>query len=172
VRLRPALQGIRAGLAAAKVDTFAIDLDGNMVFMDRNALKAAKLDADSVLDALAKALRAMPGVARVDRFSKLLADTLRDPVARRWAHTFPPAAQIEMLVTLTPLSTFGGNVASHASGYDYDSGVPLIFYGAGVKPGRIREFVRTVDLAPTLAAIAGVKPSERLDGVVLTKAVR
>jgi hypothetical protein len=96
---------------------------------------------------------------------------LRDPVARRWAHQFPPNVPIELIVTLTPLSTFGGNVASHASGYDYDSHVPLIFYGDGVKPGRITEFVRTVDLAPTLAAIAGVKPSEPLDGVVLTKAL-
>ena len=172
VRLRPALHEIRAGLAAAQVDTFAIDIEGNLVFLDRAAFTAAKLSADSVLDVLTRRLRAVPGVARVDRFSKLLADTARDPVARRWAHTFPAAAQIELIVTLTPLSTFGGNVASHSSGYDYDTGVPLIFYGAGVKPGRLTEFVRTVDLAPTLAAIAGVKPSERLDGVVLTKALR
>ena len=81
-------------------------------------------------------------------------------------------APIELIVTLTPLSIFGGNVASHGSPYDYDSHVPLIFYGAGVKPGRHTEFVRTVDLAPTLAAIAGVKPTERLDGVVLKQAVR
>jgi hypothetical protein len=172
VRLRPALRAVRAGLAAAGVDSLAVDVDGNMVFMDRDAFKRAKVNADSVLEVVATALRAVPGVARVDRFSKLVADTLRDPVARRWAHTFPPAAQIELLVTLTPLSTFGGNVSSHSSGHDYDSHVPLIFYGAGVKPGRSTEFVRTVDLAPTLAALAGVKPSERLDGVVLTKAVR
>ena len=63
-------------------------------------------------------------------------------------------------------------MASLASGYDFDSHVPLIFFGDGIKPGRHTEFVRTVDLAPTLAAIAGVKPSERLDGVVLTKAIR
>ena len=108
----------------------------------------------------------------MDRFRKLLADSLRDPIARRWAHQFPANVPIELIVTLTPLSTFGGNVASHASGYDYDSHVPLIFYGAGVKPGRVTDFVRTVDLAPTLAAIAGVKPSEPLDGVVLTKGLR
>ena len=172
VRLRPALRSVRAGLAAAQVDTFAVDVEGNLVFMDRAALKAARINPDSVLDVLSKALRAVPGVARVDRFSRLLADTLRDPIARRWAHTFPAAAQIELIVTLTPLSTFGGNVASHSSGYDYDSGVPLIFYGAGVKPGRVSDFVRTVDLAPTLAAIVGVKPTEPLDGVVLKKAVR
>jgi arylsulfatase A-like enzyme len=41
-----------------------------------------------------------------------------------------------------------------------------------VKRGRYAEFVRTVDLAPTLAAIAGVAPTERLDGVVLKQAVR
>jgi predicted AlkP superfamily pyrophosphatase or phosphodiesterase len=172
VKLTPLLGPVRAGMVAAKLDSFAIDIDQNLVFIDRNAFKAAKVNADSVLDVLAKALRAAPGVARVDRFAKLLADTLRDPVARRWAHQFPPTVPIELIVTLTPLSTFGGNVASHASGYDYDSHVPLIFYGAGVKPGRMTEFVRTVDLAPTLAAIAGVKPSERLDGVVLTKAIQ
>ena len=172
VRLRRALAPMRPGLIAAGVDSMAVDVEGNLVFMDRAALKAARINPDSVLDVLSKALRAVPGVARVDRFSRLLADTLRDPIARRWAHTFPAAAQIELIATLTPLSTFGGNVASHASGYDYDSGVPLIFYGAGVKPGRVSDFVRTVDLAPTLAAIVGVKPTEPLDGVVLKKAVR
>jgi arylsulfatase A-like enzyme len=172
VQFAPALSAIRTGMVAAKLDTLAIDVDGNLVFIDRNQFKAAKVNADSTLDALATALRSTPGVARVDRFAKLLADTLRDPVARRWAHQFPPTATIDMIVTLTPLSIFGGNVAAHASGNDYDSHVPLIFYGAGVKPGRVTDFVRTVDLAPTLAAIAGVKPTERLDGVVLKQALR
>jgi arylsulfatase A-like enzyme len=173
-RLYGLLGPIRSGMAAAHLDSLMIDLDGNLVFMDRAAFRAAKVNADSVLDVLAAALRAAPGVARVDRFSKLLADSARDPIARRWSHQFPPAAQaqIELIVTLTPLSTFGGNVASHGSPRDYDSQVPMIFYGAGVKPGRYTEFVRTVDLAPTLAAIAGVKPTERIDGVVLTQALR
>jgi arylsulfatase A-like enzyme len=171
VNTAPALHAIRTGMVAAKVDTLAIDIDGNLVFTDRNKFKAAKVNADSTLDAFAAALRATPGVARVDRFAKLVADTLKDPVARRWAHQFPPTATIDMIVTLTRLSIFDGNVAAHASGNDYDSHVPLIFYGAGVKPGRVTDFVRTVDLAPTLAAIAGVKPTERLDGVVLRQAL-
>jgi predicted AlkP superfamily pyrophosphatase or phosphodiesterase len=163
---------IRSGMAAAHLDSLTIDIDGNLVFMDRAAFRAAKVNADSVLDVFAAALRAAPGVARVDRFSALLADTARDPIARRWAHQFPAKAPIELIVTLTPLSTFGGNIASHSSPRDYDSHVPMIFYGAGVKPGRYTDFVRTVDLAPTLAAIAGVKPGERIDGVVLKQALR
>jgi arylsulfatase A-like enzyme len=63
-------------------------------------------------------------------------------------------------------------VATHGSPYDYDSHVPLIFYGPPFRSGRYAEFVRTVDLAPTLAAVAGVRPLERLDGVVLKQAIR
>jgi predicted AlkP superfamily pyrophosphatase or phosphodiesterase len=172
VDIRPLLAPVRAGMATRHLDTLAIDIDQNLVFVDRDAFKAAKVNVDSVLDALAKTLRGTPGVARVDRYPAILADSMRDPIARRWAHQFPATAPIELIVTLTPLSLFGGIVATHGSPYDFDSHVPLIFFGDGVKPGRYTEFVRTVDLAPTLAAIAEVKPTERIDGVVLKQAVR
>jgi predicted AlkP superfamily pyrophosphatase or phosphodiesterase len=172
VDLRRLLSQVREGMAARHLDSLTIDIDQNLVFVDRRAFKAAKVDVDSVLESLSRALRGTPGVARVDRFPAILADSGRDPIARRWAHQFPATAPIELIVTLTPLSLFGGIVATHGSPYDFDSHVPLIFYGNGVKPGRYAEFVRTVDLAPTLAAIAGVAPTERLDGVVLKQAVR
>ena len=157
-------------MTAAKLDSNMIGIDGNLVFVDRDAFKAAKVNADSTLDVLAKALRAAPGVrARGPLFQAPRRHVCGTPSRGDGAHQFPANVPIELIVTLTPFSTFGGNVASHGSAYDYDSHVPLIFYGAGVKPGRVTEFVRTVDLAPTLAAIAGVKPTERLDGVVLKK---
>ena len=77
-----------------------------------------------------------------------------------------------MVVTLTPFSIFSGIVATHGSPYDYDTHVPLIFAGPWFAPGRYAEFVRTVDLAPTLAQIAGVKPGEKIDGVVLRHALK
>ena len=170
--MRSLIPPLRARLRAAKVDTFAIDVDQNLVLVDRSAFKKAPQLADSVLDAFAAAARQLPGVARVDRFKALLADTLTDPIARRWSHQFPANVNVEMIITLTPFSTWGGNVASHGSPYDFDSNVPLIFFGDGIAPGKHADFVRTVDLAPTLAELLGVKPLEKIDGVPLKGALR
>jgi predicted AlkP superfamily pyrophosphatase or phosphodiesterase len=160
-------------VAAAKIDSNLVVLDRQIVLVDRNALKNRQQTLDSVLTAFTQQIKTLPGIARVDRFRDLLrGDTINDPITRRWVHQFPAQSNVELVITLTPFSIFSGLVATHGSPYDYDSHVPLIFWGAWFKPGRYSEFVRTVDLAPTLAEIAGVKPSERIDGVVLRKALK
>jgi hypothetical protein len=166
VSLAPIIPALRAKLREMKVDTFAIETDVNFVLADRRAFRRPA-DMETAMAFFLEQIRAVPGVARVDRFQTLLADTATDVIARRWAHQFPATANVEAVITLDPLSTWGGNIASHGSPYGYDSHVPLIFAGFGVAPGKHPQFVRTVDLAPTLAQLLGVKPLEPLDGVPL-----
>ena len=166
------MPAVRAKLRAAGVDTNAFVMDQALVLLNRAAFRGKKLDPDSLLAFFADLARREPGVARVDRFRDLLADSTRDDVARRWTHQFPPNVNVELIITLTRFSTWGGNVASHGSVYDYDSHVPLIFSGFGIIPGKFDEPVRTVDIAPTLATLLGIKPLEPLDGVALQKTLR
>ena len=164
---------LRGLVAAARIDSNLVELDQQVVLADPNALKGRRPGLDSVLAAFALQVRALPGIGRVDRFQDLLrGDTINDAITRRWVHQFPAQSNVALVITLTPFSIFRGLVATHGSPYDYDTHVPLIFYGAWFKPGKYTEFVRTVDLAPTLAEIAGVKPGEQIDGVVLRRAVK
>lgn len=174
VTLQPALAAARQKMKTLGMDTLGIDLDFQVLLIDRAAFTKAKVNPDTVLRVFREEALRIPGVSRVDRFSDLIrGDTVGDPITRRWAHQFSAGAQIEYLVTLTKGSLWQGPlVASHGTPYDYDSNVPIIFYGPEFKPGRYAEFVRTVDIAPTLAAAAGVKPIEKLDGVVLTKVLK
>ena len=123
--LAPALAEARKRLADAKMDTAAIDVDQQIVLMDRSKFQGQRISAESILDTFEKAAKGLPGIKRVDRFANLARDTATDPVARRWSHQFPAGTNVELVATLTPGSLWGNFlVASHGSPYDYDSNVP------------------------------------------------
>lgn len=174
VDLRPLLSRTRASLVARGVDSSAIRLDEWALLLNRDALAAGNIDADSLVRAFAVSAREVKGVARADVPRDLAsADTVNDPIARRWVHAIPPDSPIELVITLNQYSQWApGTYDKHGSPYDYDAHVPLVLYGLGIAPGRRSETVRTVDLAPTLAFIAGVPPTERLDGKILYQALR
>jgi hypothetical protein len=57
----------------------------------------------------------------------------------------------------------------HGSPYYHDRFVPLIFLGTGVGSGFSTEPVKSVDIAPTLASLAGIATPDDLDGRPLLK---
>ena len=60
--------------------------------------------------------------------------------------------------------------ASARTGYFYDERVPVLLFGAGIKPGKYWGAASPADLAPTLAALTGVTMA-RPDGRVLSEAL-
>lgn len=172
VSIRPVVSEFRAALQAAGVDSAALVQDAEVITLAREPVRAAGLNADSIVSAFREAALRVRGVARVDRLRDIRrADFALDPVARRWAHQIPDNSPADLVITLTRYSYWYRATATHGSPYDLDAHVPIIFYGPWFRPGRYTEFTRTVDIAPTLAAILGVQPAERLDGVVLAKAI-
>ncbi len=174
VSLSDVVRRHRDALVRRGLDSTALVFQEAMLFADRPALRRAGLDADSVIRAFAADARQVPGVMRADLVRTLAQqDTARDAIARRWLHSIPPDLPAEMVVTLQPHSVWGsGTYAQHGNPHDYDAHVPVIFWGPQFKPGRYNQFARVVDMAPTLARVVGATPTERLDGRVLTQALR
>jgi predicted AlkP superfamily pyrophosphatase or phosphodiesterase len=169
------LSALRQRLADAAVDTLAVQFDdGVMVVTKPDAFTKAGLKADSVLADFARDIRQVQGVARADLITELAkADTVTDTIARRWLHQFPVNGSARMIITLTQYSYWMGTTyATHGSPWDNDANVPVLFWGNGIKPGVFTDFVRVVDMAPTLAELLKVKPLEKLDGVPLRQVVR
>ena len=174
VNLAPAVVPLFASLRAAGVDTTAFSFDEGILYLDEAALTRAGLRSDAVTRTFSTEVLKVRGVLRVDRVSQLAEkDTSSDYVARRWYHQLPPDVPATAVVTLRPYWYWGGvNFATHGSPHDMDANVPIVFYGAGIKPGRNTRHVLVVDIAPTLAAILGVRPMETLDGHVIRDAIR
>lgn len=155
------------------VDTAAFDFEDAILFLDPEGFARAGVNRDSVARAFADGARKQTGVARADLFSSILtADTLHDMVARRWRHAVPPDLPAAVVVTLKQGSVWGDYATGiHGSPWDDDAHVPLVFYGPPFKVGRYDELARVVDLAPTLAWVCNVTPTDLLDGHVLRAAL-
>ncbi len=76
------------------------------------------------------------------------------------------------MVTLKPKFVFDDRTsAEHGQPSDDDTHVPLLFWGAGIRAGTFAQRVSVVDIAPTLAALLGVEPTETVQGRVLREAL-
>lgn len=73
-------------------------------------------------------------------------------------------AELSLAVRLQPDAMLDLDTVAHGSPYDYDRRVPLFFLGAGVAAGVYENPVHTTDVAPTLAALAGIPFPPDLDG--------
>ena len=63
----------------------------------------------------------------------------------------------------------GKTTAEHGTPNALDLAVPISFIGAGIAQGRYERLVRTVDIAPTLAMLIGIAPTEPVDGAAITE---
>lgn len=174
VNLAPAIVPLFASLRAADVDTNAFSFDEGILYLDDEALTRAGLRSEAVARTFATEVMKVRGVLRVDRVAALATkDTTADYIARRWLHQLPPEVPAAAVVTLRPYWYWTGSTyATHGSPHDSDANVPIVFYGAGIKAGRNARRALVVDIAPTLAAIIGVRPMERLDGRVIREALK
>jgi predicted AlkP superfamily pyrophosphatase or phosphodiesterase len=187
VNVRSVLQRLSNSLASAGVPgnglTYVLGVykgngftfDSGVLELDRAALAKARVNQSSLLQSVRSDFLKVRGVARADRISELVRrDTVNDRIARRWLHMFSDENQASLVVTLAPYNYWLTSYyqAQHGSPNDPDARVPIIFYGRDMRPGRYAEFARVVDMAPTLAAIVGATPTEKLDGHVLQHAIR
>lgn len=140
--------------------------DAGLLFGDVAALRAAGVDLDSLAAALAREAAARPGVARVFTPAALRAAPRADGEAELWRRALPD--DLGWLLCATPepgwIWSDGTLSAEHGSTSVEDQRVPIAFLGAGIPARRYDDAVSTTDIAPTLAALLGVRPLEPLDG--------
>jgi len=103
------------------------------------------------------AIEARPGVQRV-----FLSDQVRggasskDPLLRAAALSYFPGRGGDIVFATKPGWMISASGTTHGSANPDDQRVPVMFFGAGIKAGKYQEPATPADLAPTLAAIAGL----------------
>jgi hypothetical protein len=88
----------------------------------------------------------------------------------RFRNSFHPQRSGDVMLAYRPeyVEDFGaGRGVSYGSLYNYDTAVPLCFYGPQFQAATFEQAVESVDVAPTLARVLGVGSPSSATGVVL-----
>jgi arylsulfatase A-like enzyme len=135
--------------------------------------------AGDVANRLREALEPLSSVRRVFTFDELEVDQPADSFAQFFANSHVRERPVNQLgpfeiyiqwrehSLVAPSWVTRRQGSDHRSAFYFDRWVPMIFYGAGVESGWSDEAVATVDIAPTLAALAGIQAPNDLDGEVV-----
>lgn len=132
-----------------------LDFEYPLLYLNRAQALALGLDWRQFLAQAAKRLAALDGMAAAYLPDDL---DLNEPFAAQYGRGFTPGRTGDIVlrpkegvVVVDP-----PDVLDHGTPYDYDSTVPLVFWGPDFKAGRSSETVRVADLAPTAGAVLGV----------------
>lgn len=159
---------VEAALEARYHAPFDLTFDNGLLSADVDALRARGVDLDSLAGALARRIAENPNVAQV--FTPATLPAAPDTGgARLWRRLLPAGYGWLAVASLRHGYVWsGGSLGDeHGGANPEDIEVPIAFVGPGVPAQRVERPARTVDIAPTLAALLGIRPTEKLDGEVL-----
>ena len=171
VDVTPTAAALAKELRAKWSTDFGIEFDNGLLSADVDALAAHGINVDSLARAIAASIEHAPGVRRVFTKRSLAAAPASDADAARWRRSLP--TDLGWLVAGVAEDNWvfsNGAKAEHGTMHVESRRVPMLFVVPGVGARTDPRIVRTVDIAPTLAAQLGVRPTEPLDGRALTLA--
>ena len=143
------------------------------LYLNWKTIDSAKLSRTEVMKFARDVIVASPQLhaARVYTRDELIAGAGSDMIARAVANGFNQIRSGDIVVVQEPYYLFGANGTSHSTPWGYDTHVPVIFYGAGIKARTYAREIAVNDIAPTLSALLGIEPPSGSSGKVLPEIV-
>lgn len=145
------------------------------IYLDYDVIKKNKLDADEVAALVSDEVAKLPGVAIAVSSEQIASGAL--PSTEPYnsiVNNHNPTRSGDVFIVFEPhsfINDMEGLVvsATHGSPWRYDTHVPVIFAGNGLRPKRVFRRIDTVDVAPTLSARVGANMPSGTTGEVLVE---
>lgn len=129
------------------------------------ALAAKSISAAAAAIVVQKALRLQPPIAEAYTREELLAaEPTTDSILDMTRRSYNAGRGRDLVVILKPYYFSRAMGSTHGSPYDYDTHVPMLWFGAGIPRSVRPERVGVDDLAPTLSALLGLPAPPQAKG--------
>ena len=165
--LHPAEQALKARYGEGK---WVEAMTTGSIYLNQSLIQEKKLNLAEVEETVAAALRDVPHVFRVYTGEAIASGRVpEDFVSSAVRNGYFRQRSPDVLFIVEPFYIFAAHGASHGTPFNYDTHVPILFMGPGIKAGRFYERVGVTDIAPTLSAVMNITSPSGAVGRVLSE---
>lgn len=146
------------------------NISNNQLFFDYDKLKSNNISSKKLQEKLTHFLLEYPGIDKVFTRDMLNYASYAEGMGWFVQNGFHQKRSGDVVYVFEPgyIGFYHSEKGtSHGSGYNYDTHVPLIFYGWGIKTGETAKYSEITDVAPTVSVLLGIAFPSGATGKVL-----
>ncbi|TCD04365.1 alkaline phosphatase family protein [Pedobacter frigidisoli] len=153
-----------------KVNNVVLKSMNNQIIFDHNKTDNGTVSFDVIKSASVEFLKRLDGFQNAVDISKIAQTTLQEIQKMMITNGYNARRSGDIYYVLQPNWFNGGNTGTtHGNWNPYDSHIPLVFMGWGIKQGATNKTHYMTDIAPTLAALLHIQMPSGNVGEAITE---
>jgi arylsulfatase A-like enzyme len=133
------------------------NVSNNQIFLNRAKLKELKLNLNDVQDAIVNEIITYENVDKAYAAFVFTSSYFASGIEELIQNGFNQKRSGDIIFVYNPATiSYSKTGSTHGSGLNYDTHIPLLFFGKGINKGSSFEKTTIVDIAPTMSALLGI----------------
>lgn len=167
-------EGFRTFMKKVSVSHFGSDkliekISNHQIFLNKIELKRLRLSVDKVAQILVNEAINFSNIYKAVTAKTLQTTYFGHGILKALQNGYNQKFSGDVLLIPNPAYITGhsNGGTTHGSGYSYDTHIPMIFYGNGIKSGSSSERYTIIDIAPTLANLLDIEFPNGSTGTII-----
>ncbi|PZD77169.1 alkaline phosphatase PafA [Mesonia sp. K7] len=155
-----------------RVSDLVVNQSNNQLFFDEEKIKENKIDRSNLQRELKQFLISQPEIYKVYTREELEENSSNDKIKRLVQFGFSQKQSGDVVYLDFPAYvSYPEKGSTHGSSFNYDTQVPLIFYGKNINQGETYDRTEIIDIAPTISAMLGIAFPNASTGKVISEVI-
>ena len=143
------------------------------IFLNQEKIEALGFNKNTVAQRLADEVLSFDKIYKAVTAETLQTTNFTEGIMHSLQQGYNPKFSGDVLMIPYPATlNYSRKGTSHGSGYSYDTHVPVIFYGNGIKKGASKKTYKIIDIAPTISNLLKIEAPNGTSGKIIEEVLK
>ena len=142
-----------------KSDNLVEDISNFQIFLNKENIETLNLDVNTVAQKISDEVIYFENIYKSVTSRTMQNTTFSNGILHKLQQGYNQKISGDILLIPNPstINSSSRKGTTHGSGYNYDTHIPIIFYGNGIKSGSSKKAYTIIDIAPTISNLLKIE---------------